>query len=117
MSLLATAECESCNRLAQKLTLAEIESLVELTENWSTIHEEGIDKVQRTFPMKSYAQAISFTSAIGQLAESQNHHPAILLEYSTVTVTFWTHIINGLHKNDFIMSAKVNCLFSREYKK
>ena len=43
MSLLATAECESCNRLAQKLTLAEIESLVELTENWSTIHEEGID--------------------------------------------------------------------------
>lgn len=115
MSLLATAECESCNRLAKKLTLTEVESLVDLTESWSVFHEEGIDKVTRTFPMKSYSQALAFTNAVGQLAQNQNHHPSINLEYSEVTITFWTHVISGLHKNDFIMAAKVNHIFNTEY--
>jgi len=33
-----------------------------------------------------------------------------------VTVTWWTHKINGLHRDDFIMAAKTNALFESDKK-
>lgn len=53
---------------------------------------------------------LAFTNQVGQLAEEQGHHPAILLEYGKVTVRWWTHKINGLHRNDFIMAARTDQL-------
>ena len=55
--------------------------------------------------------SIAFTDEVGALAEEEGHHPAILTEYGKVTVRWWTHAIGGLHKNDFIMAAKVDELF------
>jgi pterin-4a-carbinolamine dehydratase len=48
----------------------------------------------------------------GELAEAEGHHPAILTEWGKVTVTWWTHKIKGLHRNDFIMAAKTGPLYS-----
>lgn len=53
---------------------------------------------------------LRFTNRVGALAEAKRHHPAILTEWGRVTVTFWTHKIRGLHRNDFIMAAKVDSL-------
>ena len=51
-----------------------------------------------------------FTNRVGGLAEAEGHHPAILTEWGQVTVTLWTHAIQGLHRNDFIMAAKIDSL-------
>ena len=55
---------------------------------------------------------INFTNKIAELAEEEDHHPAILLEWGRVEVTWWTHKIGGLHKNDFIAAAKTDLLNS-----
>ena len=44
------------------------------------------------------------------LAEIEDHHPLIILEWGKVTVKWWSHKINGLHKNDFICAAKTDLL-------
>jgi 4a-hydroxytetrahydrobiopterin dehydratase len=49
---------------------------------------------------------LDFTIRIGELAEQEDHHPVITTEWGRVTVTWWTHAIRGLHRNDFIMAAK-----------
>jgi 4a-hydroxytetrahydrobiopterin dehydratase len=54
---------------------------------------------------------MAFTNAVAKLAESADHHPQLIVEYSSVTVLWWTHAIQGLHKNDFIMAAKTSMLF------
>ena len=54
-----------------------------------------------------------FTNKIAQAANEENHHPSILTEWGKVTVTWWTHKINGLHENDFIMAAKTEVLYSK----
>jgi len=54
--------------------------------------------------------AVAFTQKIAVLAEDENHHPSILTEWGKVTVCWWTHKINGLHVNDFIMAAKTDQL-------
>jgi 4a-hydroxytetrahydrobiopterin dehydratase len=64
----------------------------------------------RTFRVKTFRDALILTGQIGELAEAEGHHPAILTEWGKVTVSWWTHKIRGLHRNDFIMAAKTDAL-------
>ena len=62
--------------------------------------------LERLFHFPSFADALAFTNRVGAIAEDEGHHPALLTEWGQVTVTWWTHKIRGLHRNDFIMAAK-----------
>ena len=68
----------------------------------------GILQLERVFTFSDFAQALAFTNKVGALAEEAGHHPAILTEWGKVTVTWWTHKIGGLHRNDFIMAARTD---------
>lgn len=74
--------------------------------------EVQITKLVCSFKSDSYLQGLSFANAVAQLAEQQSHHPLLLIEYSKVTVVCWTHVLNGLHLNDFILAAKIDELYS-----
>jgi 4a-hydroxytetrahydrobiopterin dehydratase len=74
------------------------------------VEHKGIKRLERTFKFKDFAQALAFTNKVGELAESEGHHPAILTEWGKVTVAWWTHKIKGLHQNDFAMAAKTDRL-------
>jgi 4a-hydroxytetrahydrobiopterin dehydratase len=76
------------------------------------VEREGIKRLERTFKFKNFVQALAFTNKVGELAEAEGHHPAILTEWGKVTVTWWTHKIRGLHRNDFVMAAKTDRLYS-----
>ena len=72
---------------------------------------DGIKRLRRVFAFDDFAQALEFTKKVGELAEEEGHHPALLTEWGGTTVTWWTHKITGLHRNDFIMAAKTNELY------
>ena len=110
MATLSELTCEACNASARLLTLKEIEALLAEIPEWEVIEDLGIQKLTRQFQTKNYKKSISFTNSIAQLAESINHHPQIIVEYSSVTVVWWSHNIKGLHKNDFIMASKTSDL-------
>ena len=73
---------------------------------------DGVTQLQRQYKFKSFKSALEFTNKLGAIAELEDHHPAILTEWGSVTVTWWTHTINGLHHNDFIMAAKTDHLIA-----
>ncbi|HNR31180.1 MAG TPA: 4a-hydroxytetrahydrobiopterin dehydratase [Candidatus Hydrogenedentes bacterium] len=75
----------------------------ELDSGWALIDDHHIEK---RFKFPDFAGALAFTNAVGAIAEEQNHHPDILLAWGNVTVTVWTHKINGLTESDFIFAAK-----------
>jgi len=56
---------------------------------------------------------LGLTKKVGELAEAEGHHPALLTELGRTTVTWWTHKIKGLHRNDFIMAAKTDDLYQK----
>lgn len=64
--------------------------------------------------MKDFIEAIAFTNKIGLISEKEDHHPLIVIEYGKVSVAWWTHKINGLQQNDFIMAAKTDKLILRK---
>ncbi len=69
------------------------------------------NSITRTYKFKNFAEALAFTNRVGALAEQENHHPALLTEWGKTTVAWWTHEINGLHRNDFVMAAKCDALY------
>jgi 4a-hydroxytetrahydrobiopterin dehydratase len=93
------------------LSRAEIAEFNTQVPEWRILEQEGIQHLQRVFTFKDFAQALAFTNKVGQLAEANDHHPAILTEWGRVTVTWWTHKVKGLHRNDFIMAAKTDQLY------
>jgi 4a-hydroxytetrahydrobiopterin dehydratase len=80
---------------------------------WSVVERDGIRRLERVFGFPDFAAALAFTNRVGAIAEEEGHHPALLTEWGRVTVTWWTHAIRGLHRNDFIMAAKTDALYKR----
>jgi len=111
MNKLLKSECEACSTDAKLLSQKEIDSLLLELEGWVVITESNIQKLKCIFATKNYVKSMAFTNAVASLAEIENHHPLIVVEYGTVTVIWWSHKIKGLHKNDFIMAAKTSELF------
>ncbi len=111
MEDLASAKCIPCRRGDPPLSQAEIDSLKTQVPQWEVLESEGVQRLQRVFKLKNFAQALTFTNRVGAIAEEQDHHPALLTEWGKVTVTWWTHAVGGLHRNDFIMAAKTDQLY------
>jgi 4a-hydroxytetrahydrobiopterin dehydratase len=110
MGALTNERCTACRRDSPQVTEAEIRELKPQIPDWRLVQHEGIERLERVFTFNNFADALSFTNRVGALAEAERHHPAILTEGGRVTVTLWTHKIRGLHRNDFIMAAKVDSL-------
>jgi 4a-hydroxytetrahydrobiopterin dehydratase len=110
MSGLADARCVPCRGGIPPLTDAEIDALKPFVPGWQVREVDGIKRLERTFKLKNFADALRFTNQIGAIAEAEDHHPLIVTEWGRVTVQWWTHKIRGLHNNDFIMAAKTDGL-------
>lgn len=111
MTELSQQKCEACRSGDPKLTDTEIAELQPQVPEWEVVEVDGVSRLQRVFKLKDYAQAVEFTNKIASIAEEEDHHPLIVLEWGKVTVQWWTHVVKGLHKNDFIMAAKTGELF------
>lgn len=110
MATLTDLQCIPCRAGTPPLTDDEIAALRPDVPDWDVIERDGIKRLERVFRFKNFAEALAFTHEVGELAESEGHHPALLTEWGRVTVTWWTHKIKGLHRNDFIAAAKTDRL-------
>ena len=111
MTGLSQQECEACRADAPKISDEELGELMPKIPDWSTIVVDGEMRVKREFAFKNFERALAFSNRVGEIAEQAGHHPAILTEWGKVTVSWWTHKIGGLHKNDLIMAARTDELY------
>jgi 4a-hydroxytetrahydrobiopterin dehydratase len=110
MGTLSAERCVACRRDSPRVTQTEIAELTREVPGWQLLARDGIARLERVFHFPSFADALAFTNRVGAIAEAEGHHPALLTEWGRVTVTWWTHKIRGLHRNDFIMAAKTDGL-------
>lgn len=105
---LAKATCVPCKGDAIPVRGPQLDELLsKLSENWQVIEEHHLE---RTYKFRNFRDGLDFVNRLGALAEEQNHHPDIYLAWGKVSVTLWTHKINGLHESDFVMAAKIDRL-------
>ncbi|WP_442962493.1 4a-hydroxytetrahydrobiopterin dehydratase [Pseudomonas sp.] len=78
---------------------------------WEPQLVDAIPRLRKVYSFGDFAAALAFTNRVGELAERENHHPALLTEWGKVTVSWWTHTIGGIHRNDVIMAARTDRLY------
>ena len=107
MSALADQPCEACTSEDEPLDeagyadyLAELDPAV-----WEVVDEHHL---VGSYDFDDFRDALEFTYAVGELAEEEWHHPDIHLSWGEVVVEMWTHKIDGLHKTDFVMAARMD---------
>jgi 4a-hydroxytetrahydrobiopterin dehydratase len=107
---LASERCASCRPDSPAVSEAELPALLREIPGWRVVERDGVRRVERVFTFPDFAAALAFTNRVGAAAEAEGHHPALLTEWGRVTVTWWTHAIHGLHRNDFVMAARTDAL-------
>ena len=110
MSQLTDLVCVPCRGGEPPLADDEITGLAPQVPAWAVVEKDGVRRLERVVKRKDFVEALVLTQKVGELAESQGHHPLIVTEWGRVTIQWWTHKIKGLHRNDFIMAAKTDLL-------
>jgi 4a-hydroxytetrahydrobiopterin dehydratase len=106
---LAQKKCTPCRGGIPPLTYEEAERLQSQTPNWE-LRDDG-RRIERTFRFRNFQEALSFVSNVGNLAETQGHHPDVSFGWGYATISLRTKKIKGLHENDFIMASKIDRIF------
>jgi|TARA_B110000305_G_scaffold47037_1_gene50174 4a-hydroxytetrahydrobiopterin dehydratase len=102
--------CIPCQGGIPPLNSEEISKyLNDINENWINLIDV---KISRTFNFNNYLEALNFVNKIAYLSEDEGHHPHIHLNFKNVEVIIFTHKINGLHENDFILAAKCDDIWN-----
>jgi len=105
---LAEKSCTPCRGGIPPLTRQEAETLHAQAPEWTLLDEAR--RIERTFRLRNFGEALAFVERVGALAETESHHPDISFGWGYATVSLRTKKIKGLHENDFIMAAKIDRL-------
>lgn len=103
--------CEACRVGAPPATDKELDEFLADRPDWMRVVIDEEPRLRRVYAFKNFAGALAFTNTVGDIAESEGHHPALTTEWGRVTVDWWTHKIHDIHRNDLIMAARSDALY------
>ncbi|MBI1863213.1 4a-hydroxytetrahydrobiopterin dehydratase [Candidatus Microgenomates bacterium] len=106
---LSTHHCVPCEGGVDPLTPAQFAPYMEITKDWKVAVDTK--SISREFAFKDFKEALSFVNKVGDIAESEGHHPDINMHsWNKVLITLSTHAIHGLSVNDFVLASKIDLL-------
>jgi 4a-hydroxytetrahydrobiopterin dehydratase len=100
--------CVACKPGSPHLTRAEVEPLLAQVQGWNVEEVEGHLRLSKVFKFKGFMPGVELVNRIAPIAETEKHHPDLLVSWGSVTVWLWTHAAGGLTENDFILAAKID---------
>jgi 4a-hydroxytetrahydrobiopterin dehydratase len=104
---LAEKKCLACSGDLPRLTEQEQKNLIAELGNWNIDRDGHLSKVIK---LDDFQAALALANQVGEIAESEGHHPDLLVRWGELAVTIWTHKVNGLTESDFILAAKIDQL-------
>jgi len=105
MPELCDLKCQPCRGGVEPLKGQQLAEYTAQAPDWDAVDEHHI---ARTFKFKDFRQALAFVNEVGELAEELGHHPNIFLAWGRARIEIFTHKIDGLHVNDFILAARID---------
>lgn len=106
---LSTSRCLPCEGGVPKLSPEEAKAQLTVLTGWELLSNP--DRLKKSWTVKNFMAGMEFFRQVAELAESEGHHPDIhLVGYRNVSIEIWTHAIQGLSMNDFILAARIDQL-------
>ena len=109
--MLENKNCIPCQGGIPPLKKIEIDKFLNQVDGeWQVKLEKELCK---SYDFDKYISAVKFSNLVADLAEDQGHHPYIHINYKSVKIILFTHKIDGLHENDFLMADKIDYIYSK----
>jgi 4a-hydroxytetrahydrobiopterin dehydratase len=105
---LSARRCVPCEGGVPPLTEEQVRPLLAQIQGWQVEESNGHQQLVKTFRFSNFVEAVEFVNRITPVAESEGHHPDLLVSWGQVRVQLWTHAAGGLTENDFILAAKLD---------
>lgn len=104
---LGVKHCKPCESGAAAIPETALAEYLKQVPGWELLTEM---KITKSFKFPNFRKALEFTNRVGELAESEGHHPDIFLSWGKVKIELSTHAVKGLSENDFILAARIDGL-------
>lgn len=98
--------CLPCEGGIPKLSPAEAEALLPQLNGWALAGE----RLGKQLRFKDFVPLMAFVNRLADLAEQEGHHPDFCVHYNRLDLSVWTHAVDGLTENDFVLAAKIDAL-------
>ena len=109
MSDLHNKKCVPCKGGILPFDISEIHKYLKKVDGWDVKKKENeIYFLERNFTFKNFSESQKFVNEVGNISETQGHHPDILFGWGYAIIKITTHAIEGLSENDFILAAKID---------
>jgi len=109
ISQLLTKQCSPCSSKTPKLGNEQVSFYLTFLPGWQL--QSG--KLEREIKLKNFQESLSLANHIGQIAETENHHPELYVAWGILRISIFTHSIKALSENDFILAAKINKIIEK----
>ena len=109
MSDLDKKDCIPCKGGIPKFDISEIHKYLKKVDGWDVKSNKNKEYLlEKNFKFKNFLESQKFINEVGNIAESQNHHPDIIFGWGYAKIQIFTHKIKGLVESDFILAAKID---------
>ena len=102
---LTKKRCVPCEGGVPPIKGKELKRYLKEVKDWKAVKQHHLEK---EFKFKNFLEALEFVNKVGAIAEKEGHHPNIYFTWGKAKINLWTHAINGLSENDFILAAKID---------
>jgi len=104
---LCSTRCVPCEGGVPKLTPDEAAAQLQEVPGWELLASP--DRIRKSWVVRNFLAGMRFFEKVTEVAEAESHHPDLhLVGYRNVSIEIWTHAINGLSLNDFILAARID---------
>ena len=109
MSDLDQKNCIPCRGGIPPFDISEIHKYLKKVNGWDVKkNDENIFFLEKNYRFKNFIESQNFVNEVGNISESENHHPDIIFGWGYAKIQIFTHKINGLVESDFILAAKID---------
>ena len=106
---LADKKCIPCEGEIPGFELTEIHKYLKMVDGWKVESDQEKNYyITKEFKFKNFLDSQNFVNKVGEVSETENHHPDIWFGWGYAKIKIFTHSIKGLHESDFVLAAKVD---------
>ena len=109
MSDLLSKKCVPCEGGILPFDISEIHKYQKKVDGWDVKkNDKDIFFLEKNFIFKNFINSQNFINKVGEISESENHHPDISFGWGYAKIIITTQARGGLSENDFILAAKID---------
>ena len=110
---LLNKKCLPCEGGVLPFDISEIHKYQKKVDGWDITEDENKTFfLFKKFKFNNFLESQNFVNKVGEISESEGHHPDISFGWGYAEIKITTHAIKGLSENDFIVAAKIDKIIS-----